>query len=292
MQRNRKNCYKEVDGVCTKNTCNKCGQGLTPRMDDPANSILTFYNYKEPLKKIENGFGYYGTLAVTKDGTGVQCHICGQIHERLDNHVYKIHKMKVSEYKKKFGLAATTALVSEKVRRKSKEVMMEWLASPEGKEHLKRLIESNKNRKKGSTKGYKERLETKNKKGTCPDQLLEKIKEVKEKLGRVPTSTEFQEHTGGQRYQLLIRATFGTWANALGMLGFKPPERTGSDGAGSRYTSDELLEFLNIYAQENRKLPTATDCRRGLLPAESTYKRHFGSLVKARARADVNRFIE
>ena len=132
-------------------------------------------------------------------------------------------------------------------------------------------------------------METKNKRGVCPDQLLAKIKEVAEKVGHTPSLVEFIEVTGTQRFKHLIFKTFGSWKNALKMVNLQPKEKR--MGRYIKYSSEELLEYLVIFAQENLRIPTSTDCRRGLLPDSAVYTRRFGSLPKARELAGVYNFV-
>lgn len=256
---------------------------------------LTIANYKEPLKKVEKGYGYYGTLAVTLDGGYVQCHECGRLFQELTTHVKKAHNLTSRQYKDKFQLAYETRLISEKYRKKMKDRWLEWFSSltaEERKKHYEKQKEAL--RKASLNRGSyqpKHQLETKNKRGTCPDQLLEKILEVKDKLGRVPSQKEFVAECGTQRYKHLIYKTFGSWSNALKMLKVSPKEHTHGvtrvHGERRHYTNEELLEYLRIFAQEERKVPTYTDFARGLLPTYGVYTRHFGRIEVARREAGV-----
>lgn len=255
-------------------------------------NILTLTNYKEPLMEVKDGFGYYGTLAVTVDGELAQCHICGKLFKDVGKHAEQAHNVKVRKYKEQFKLAYTTALISEAEREARKYRMLDYLKSltPEERRinkerNIKRLKEALKKRKKGQPKLA---LESYNKRGTCPQQLLAKIKEVEKKLGHVPTLAEFIDVTGGQRYKHLIFKVYGSWKNAVKLATNKTdftPKNSGN--TRFRYTDDELLSALKDFWEQNKKLPTATDCKRGLLPSENTYTRRFGSLVKARKLAKV-----
>lgn len=90
---------------------------------------LVLVNYKEPLLKVEDGFGYVGAILTTIDGEKIQCHICGSLFSALGPHLYKTHETNVSEYKERFELARETALVSEKYRRILKERSIKFYAS-------------------------------------------------------------------------------------------------------------------------------------------------------------------
>lgn len=253
---------------------------------------LTIKNYKEPLLPIlkKDGFGYYGTLIASKDGQTIQCHICGKLFANLSSHVRQAHKISIPDYREKFQLAYSTALVSENERMRLKECTLAWLNSLTEKQKEAYKRKARKNQKIKSTPQQTIRLETKNKRGTCPDQLLQKIKDVAKELNHTPSLGEFIDVTGTQRYKHLIFKTFGSWKNALGMLKMQP-KTNANKGGRRRYGDEELLEYLSLYAQENLKIPTATDCKRGLLPDYYAYIRRFGSFEKARELAGVYNFV-
>ena len=256
------------------------------------NTFLTIKNYKEPLKKIprKEGFGYYGTILVSKDGTLIQCHMCGKLFASLPGHIQRAHKTKVTDYKKTFDLAKSTALVSEMERYRMKQAMLNYIKTltpqqqKERREKMRDIF-----RKRGKFQPTIS-LETKNKRGTCPDQLLAKITEVAKKLKHTPSLGEFIDETGTQRFKFLIIKTFGSWKNALKMLKMSP-KGSHSKGGRVKHTDQQLLEYLKIYTQENRKLPTATDCKRGLLPTYETYERHFETFENARQLAGVYQIL-
>lgn len=260
--------------------------------------FLTFYHYKEPLKEIEKGkgVGFYGTLLSTQDGEKVQCHYCGKLFSELNIHVRQSHNVTVTEYKDEFKLAHSTSLVSEVGRQRRKLSFMKMIASlsPEERDEwskrAKDRYRSWKETQLSEKKQPKHSLETKNKRGTCPDQILEKIKEVYKRLRHVPTLKEFMEETGGQRYKHLIFATFGSWNKALKTIGMSPSRIRGK--GGGKYTDEYLLEALRLSAQENGCVPTDSDSRRGFIPSSSVYKRHFGSLHEARVLAGVYELVD
>ncbi len=264
------------------------------KIDD---QYLTMSHYKEPLIKIpkEKGFGFYGCLLVSLDRETVQCHICGKLFANVASHSRQKHDILVSDYRERFMLARKTALVSETERDRMKQHMLDYINSLTPQEKKDFYIK----KRQGLINGIrmrtrfqpKESLETKNKKGTCPDQLIAKIHEVHKKLGRTPSLAEFIDITDGQRYKHLIFTTFGSWLNALKIAKLQPKERK-LDYVRHEYSDEELLEYLSLYAQENGKLPTATDCKRGLLPDYNVYIRHFGSFPRARYLAGVYKFIE
>lgn len=141
--------------------------------------FLTLVNYKEPLLSVSKsiGFGYYGAISITLDGTKMQCHVCGNLYSDVGLHSRQAHQLPVVDYKAKFQLARTTSLISEKIGEERKERTLRWLAnlSSEQKSFFLRKQKDSytkwlKNRP--HTKNWKESLESKNKKGVCPEQFL------------------------------------------------------------------------------------------------------------------------
>lgn len=252
---------------------------------------LTLKNYKEPLRPVENGFGYYGAILVTLDGEGIQCHICGEIKQSLAGHIWGKHKIKAKPYKKKFFLAYDTALVSENHRKKLQQNQIDWWNSlnEEQQEFYReksRLAIEAMNGKRVAH-GQKIKLETKNKRGTCPDQLLAKILEAKTFYKRTPTQQEFVEFCGTQRYKHLIYTTFGSWKKAVEMAGLELAKGKSSVPKKKQYSREELLEYIVVFYKKHKRPPTESDCRRGLLPGGDVYRRRFGSLPKAKAEAGI-----
>jgi len=266
-------------------------------METNGNKELTLYHYKEPLLKNKDGYGYLGALSCTKDGKYLECHICGELYADLAKHVIQGHKISARSYREKFQLAYQTKLISETERMARKERFLEWLKGKSKTEQKEFFARLRKNALKGSKrnlnnrKGFqpKETLERKNKKGTCPDQLLDKIKQAAQALGHTPSKHDFIGFCESQRFLHLIYKTFGSYRNALKILGMQPKQQ--KFGTHKKYSDAELLEYLRIYAQENRKIPTYTDCRRGLLPTYDTYIRRWGSMENARRVAGVYEFI-
>lgn len=258
---------------------------------------LIFKNYKEPLRPIPayEGHGYYGVILESKDHETIQCHICGKMFKHLAAHIQNSHKeMSVREYREKFGLAYGTSLVSESMRWELKNRTLEWIKTltPEQKAEMKRNWKKAIEERKRNPGQPKMTLETKNKRGVCPDQLLAKIVEVSKKLGRTPSKLEFIQELGTQKYTHKIYDTFGSWSKAVELAGLEPVKRQFVKGKVPKYDDDYLLELLVLFTQENNQIPTSTDFRNGLLPDISVYVRHFGSLQKARELAGVEEWVE
>lgn len=255
-------------------------------------SQLTLHNYKEPLSPIEKGFGYYGTITATIDGMYIQCHLCGNLYKNLGSHIKNAHSMLGKEYKERFELAFMSALVSENYRIESKKRALKWWASlgAEEQERMKQKASENNSYKR--TPQQLQQLETKNVRGTCPDQLLEKIKEVAESLGHTPSKKEFIGALRSQRYVHLIYKTFGSWTTAVDMAGYMPKEKNHGRGGYRHYEDEELLAYLAKFAEETGEIPSYSDFYRGLFPSLSVYQHRWGNLENARIAAGVYDILE
>lgn len=253
----------------------------------PVDTPVVYEDYKEPLKKIEKGqgFGFYGTIALSEDRNYVQCHICGNLFQALSAHI-PAHKLTVAQYKEDFGLATTTALLGEETRAtRQANAVKRFDEMYDGKipELLAKYNREGQPGNKG-TKGRKWSLEQRNKLGVCPDQLLEKIKAMEPKLGRLPSSDEFEREYNG-RYRGSIAFVFGSWTDAIHKLG----EKT----MGELKAPDDLslLQDLADFFKNHGRIPMSSDFSRGLLHSRTTYNQHFGSLNEARVSAGLNAVI-
>lgn len=252
--------------------------------------FLTIGHYKEPLMPVENGYGYLGALCITKDGSKLQCHICGSLFADVGSHIRQSHKVSLDEYREVYQLARGTSLISEteRLRRKEHGQRLNANLTPEQRKEKSRT--GNRIRNKNGYYQPKNRLETENMRGTCPQQLIEKIREVAKDLGHTPSLSEFITETGGQRFKHLIFKVYGSWKEALKVAELTPTEP--AKGGYRKYTNEELLEYLSIYAQEYGKIPTATDSKRKLIPDYYAYIRRFGSFEEARQQAGVYQIVD
>lgn len=258
---------------------------------------LTLSHYKEPLRKVKKGYGYEGCMLHAVDGDGVMCHECGEVFSTLQSHLRAEHKMSTAEYREKFKIAKKTPLVSEENRLTRSQAMLSYIESLTPAEKKKFFNNYKKNAKKARKKRTKyqpkESLETKNKKGTCPDQLKQQIMNCAKELGRTPSKKEFIVWCdGSQRFVHLLYKTFGSWTKAVELCGLTPKKKVPKGNTIGEYNPDELLEYLRIYTTENNKVPSSTDFLMGLLPSHGAYIRHFGTIERARREAGVYDLLE
>lgn len=247
-------------------------------------TILLYEDYKEPLKAVEKGkgFGYMGTLALSADRQYIQCHICGDLYASLGGHLTARHKTNAEEYKKEFGLSVGTALVGDKYREMRQQKVLNQVNKGNGlPEHL---IGYNDKRKSGELKrehGSRLSLEWRNKKGLCPEQVLEKILDLKEILGKTPSADEFNERYKG-RYMASIVYQHASWVKAVKKLGMKTRDEL------RHPDREQLLEDLQNFHRMHNRIPMTSDFNRGMLRDKTVYIRQFGTLNDARIEAGLN----
>lgn len=248
---------------------------------------LSYLNYKEPLKKVEQGFGYLGTLAQTVDGELVQCHICGELCQNLGAHVFGKHRIKAKEYREQFQLGRTTPLCSDKFSEAAKQRAADVWAALDASQQEKRREMMREAQKKTVRVGNPVSLEALNKKRMCPDQLIDLIQQLNDKLSHSPTHAEFVTEYGGKYVGAIVR-TFGSWNGAKKMAGLAPC-RSGSEFPHNRahYTNEMLLDFLRSAYKEKGQIPTYSDWKKGFLPSYHLYKHRFGGIAKARELAGI-----
>lgn len=242
---------------------------------------VVFYNYKEPLKPYAEGFGYEGVIIFNKAKDKIQCHLCGKFYRALNNgHLGKIHGMTAGEYKKLLGLRQTAALVGEGTREK---LIHRLDTMPQSWFDAKMVFMKKAQRTNPPSKfGHKLRLEHKNLRGTCPNQLLEKIKVLANKLKKAPTGEEFLKEYNG-KFMGSIRNTFGTYENAVRQAGLIPMREI----RAQKYNALNLLNYLKIFYKIHKRSPTDSDFRRGILPDFNVYSKKFGSINRAKLLANI-----
>lgn len=213
---------------------------------------ITFYNYKEPLMKFEKGYGFVGALIFDGVSKKLQCHLCGEWHAYLPNHIKKEHNMKADQYKDMVGLRRSTALLNEDMRatlikngleKRMKNLRPGGSPSKEVREKIRQTLKEN-------------RAEAQNVNNTCPEQLITRLQNLHKKLGRTPTRAEmpFEE--------TLVRV-YGSISNACKIAGI-PPRKSGSSlskemGLNKKYPRVACLEWVRNFYESHARLPENQD---------------------------------
>lgn len=245
-------------------------------------------NYKEPMEKVEGGFGYYGAITTTNDGTQIQCHICGYYFANVGMHVSLKHGVKGRDYKVKYGLRVHDGLLSPVLRVKMQKQYNEsgMRRTPEEMAAMSRKglkVRRDRGDTIGGSNGWI--AQTRNEKGMCKDQTIAKIKHLSEKMGVQPTAQAFYREYGTGQADV-IRHWFGTWTKAMKELGFKTYEEILAIQRAKRKT--KALDDIYAFFQTNQRTPQYSDFKAiDWLPAPETVTGYYGSLNNARLLAGV-----
>lgn len=152
--------------------------------------------YIPPFEKVKNGFGYMGVVVEDYESGKLQCHICGEWFEIFNFHLKNKHGINSNEYKERFGLSKSTALLTKKIRLKQSKVMIE-LNKTNPKCFNRSHFGFEKNNKFASNRKNKPKsAETKNKYGVCDLQIADRLLKLKDKLGKTPTLIDLKEEYG------------------------------------------------------------------------------------------------
>lgn len=240
----------------------------TPRVADKVlehelapSGFVRLYRYKEPFMPVEKGFGYQGVLLMDGSGKTVQCHICGEWMAYIGFRHLKSHQTNANQYKDRFGLDQTTALVSEEHRKKLLNHV-----PPKAKPWSDRT-EKEKEAIRAKARATWDRLsrEKQNQRGTCPAQLVDRLRKKKEELGREPMRKEIVS------WVPTLESVFGSLAEAYRQAGMEP-----RDIHSPRFTkrSDPtiLIASGKQFYRVHGRLPQNSDHERGLL--DTKYKDH------------------
>ncbi len=258
-------------------------------MKDLEGNNLISDDYKEPLQEVQEGYGYYGVILTDESKEKIQCHICGKMFRMLGSHVWRKHQIRQKDYKEKFKLSPKNSLCSEKQRIvliERTQKFFEKMTEEEKKEWKERAVNNLRLfHKNNGVTGYKAlSLEARNKRGTCPDQLLDKLKEVQEKLGHSPSRGEFDKELGTRKYSNAIEFYFGSWNDFKEIHSYQAYEKN-CNVFKRKYSNQQLSDLLRNFYDKNKRIPVTSDFKKGLLPDIQYYQNYFGSLTNARIQA-------
>lgn len=221
---------------------------------DAPSGFVTLYNYKEPFMPFKyegEGYGYEGVLLFDGNSDKIQCHLCGDWFHAMGHHLHREHSMRANQYKELVGLRKTTALVSETLRSKMianglDKRLQNLRAGGKKSEETKRKIRETNLRNS-------EKREQQNEKGTCPRQLLDRLKKRADELGRCPTTDEVS-------FLQTLRKVYGTFTEACRMVGLEPLKE-GQTRSNPRWiTEDKVIAFVKDFWVKNGMFPRHKDC--------------------------------
>jgi hypothetical protein len=282
-------CHKERSLREGRKLCEGCRQfnsGVKKgRIRKPDFAEVTIASYKEPMQKVEDGYGYYGAITTTKDNQHVQCHICGFYFANLSSHVKHKHEMDVRDYKMTYGLRITDGLLSPIARQAAQSrYNMSARVTQEGL--TKAWEAAAKKRGEGWQPGGNTWAPiTRNEKGMCRDQTIAKIQHCASLNNDVAVEKYFYQMYGfGQRST--IEHWFGDWNNATREAGVKSFKGMRKDAREESKVA--IIAEIKAFYKHHHRTPQHADFES--LETMHSYKqvyRLFGSLNDARAAAEV-----
>ena len=158
---------------------------------DSPSGFVHIGKYIPPFEKVKNGFGFMGVILEDFESGKIQCEICGEWFENIPTHI-RHHKINAKEYRIRFGLLSSTALKSKKMRLNQSAVMQRLRI----KNKSNRLRFKRNNLFSGNRKNHVKSLEHQNKFGICDLQIMQKVIELKDELGKTPTLTQLRDRYG------------------------------------------------------------------------------------------------
>ena len=230
--------------------------------EDAPCGFVTFYNYKEPLMKFTEGFGYMGALIFDGESDKIQCHMCGQWFEALAGHIAREHGMNTFQYKEIVGLRQTTALISEKTRAKLIAIGIE-----KRKKNLRPqrgpMSQTTKDKIRKTLIEGGSKSESKNDRRTCPAQLLDRMIEIANKKGENLRMRDFDG------FDETIRKTYGSIKEACRLAGitYHPPciahqtmlKTKQKDKITQKEKRKEAILFIQEFVTRFNRKPLKTD---------------------------------
>jgi len=244
---------------------------------------VSLYKVKAPF--VESGKSVHGALEYDIASEHIKCHECGVFVACLANHIRYTHRITTRTYKLKHGLKLHSCLMGETARKIRSETALRNAASMSRAELIAKMTSMSACRSSRDTSNKDHSLhESRNSKGHCREQLLEKLSKLGKDLGRTPTEKEFSNSGVSQKS---LRFHFGNVRSAMVIAGLSP-NSPGASGISRRAktTTDRLVVSLRIFFYNYKRIPRLSDVRRGLLTsAPRTYFDRFGSWGKAIAAA-------
>lgn len=271
----RKICY----GCRKMNMDIKSGVLRTPEFQE-----VNVEGYKEPMQKVEDGFGYYGAITVTNDGKHIQCHICGYYFSSIGSHVKSKHEVKSRDYKMKYGLRLAEGLLSP-IEKFKRQISYNKYARKSPEEFKAMSVKAQIAIKEKGIKngGDMWSPQTRNEKGMCEDQTIAKIRRVAELCGGIPTYQAYVDEYGGVA---VVYHWFGTWEKALEAADVVSYLK--SRKKAIKEEKEHVIDLIREFYEEHGRTPQTADFNGlGMFPSQRRMTRLFGSLNSARVAAEV-----
>lgn len=202
--------------------------------------------------RFKSGHGFEGVLLMEGKTSQVQCHFCGEWFDQLQHHLRREHSMTCGQYKELTGLRQNTALIGEAFREKLCHAGLD-----KRKANLRPGVKKTKEQaEKTAATQRKQRTvrEQQNTMGTCPDQLIDRLRKLKEKLGHQPSNKECG-------FDDTIISIFGSYSEGLRRAGMIPRK----PGGKVKATNEDILKELARFRKAHGRWPSYSDDRRDIL---------------------------
>jgi len=238
---------------------------------DAPSGFVKMYNYKEPFMKFKSEFGSFGFEGVLLfDGTSdkVQCHLCGDWFKSLPHHIFREHNMRSSYYKSLVGLRQTTALIGESTREK---LILSAINSKKVNNLIPGRQKTNEQREKISYTLKNSCRETQNERGTCPEQLIERLKTRAKELGRCPTQREIS-------FLPTLTKVYGNFREACIIAGLNPL-KLGRTLVKSKFTIEYTKGEIKKFFEENNHFPNSKSISSTLWNSYKKQKREIDKMI-------------
>lgn len=239
--------------------------------------IETVFKVEMPIEPIKDGHGFLGVILRNKVDDTIQCHICGEWFKLLSQHISGKHKIKVLEYRYKYGLPLSYPLCSKSYSANSSKNGLKnknWLKkmTPERARAQQAKVG------KKAFRWAKHSPAKTNMLGACDEQLQKRFTIIADTLGHEPGYREIEEHD--PPLMPLIRNRYGNLNKFRETFGFEVHKKNKK----CEYSDGNLLGLIREFVLKNKRIPTSRDCKS---PSCSVYRRRFGSWNKAVLKAGV-----
>ena len=243
---------------------------------DKKNKVIISGNvllYEAKAPYTPSGQSLKGVLEYDPDEDKVKCHECGKWFSNIATHL-RSHGLTAAEYKSANGLQPGSGLICERLRIARIRTGKRNYAAGKFKPQRQQKRSTMKRRLSAMRKGNS--AEYQNARRICPAQLLERIKKCAAAVGRTPSARELREHRISDK---TIVHRFGSLKNAVALAGLIPRQSNADKRA--HYSKEFLAALIRNFIKAHGRVPSASDCIRGLLPSIPTFISRFGSWSKA-----------
>lgn len=236
------------------------------------NGTIMLYDEKgyEP-----SGKSIKGAIELSDDQQQLKCHECGGWFEDLGHHVHGAHAMKAKSYKRAHGLKISAALCNDRIRLRRIQIALQHGLANKARPFQKgsRSLRKGKKQTPLPTSYYNQRR-------NCAAQLAHDVRALADRLKHLPSRSDI-ERAGIS--VAILNSRYGSVGKALKtVLDKMPPKRS-----RKWYSDEELIGWIKNFVNTHKRPPFVSDCKRGLLVANTTFAKRFGSWSNALALAGV-----